>query len=129
MEKELLAQSSSTVGIGHLSTRGPHSVSGIFSESSNKITYLQSFNSEPAEAVPLPGTHSCTKTCKPNFSPPHPPGVGGAGTQGITPLSTAVWSMHSGTQEHRSIRCGVGTFRLWANCHCDLRDLKQVEGT
>lgn len=69
MEKELLAQSPSMVGIRHLSTRGPHSVSDIFSESSNKITYLQSFSSEPAEAVPLPGTHSCTKLCKPNFSP------------------------------------------------------------
>lgn len=70
MEKELLAQSLSVVGIGHLSTRGPHSVSSISSESSNKITGLQSFSSEPAEAVLLPGTHSCTKTHKPNFCLP-----------------------------------------------------------
>lgn len=70
MEKELLAQSPSVMGIRHLSTRGPYSVSSIFSESSNKITCLRSFSSEPAEAILLPGTHFCTKTHKPNFCLP-----------------------------------------------------------
>lgn len=48
----------------------PHSASGAIPGSSSKTpTCQQSFSPEPAKPVLLPGTHLCTKTRKPDFSP------------------------------------------------------------